>query len=633
MVWPMLAPSGTSGRAWLPPAANMGFSIVLTALILVAEDASARPGGRSFNGNQKRRPKAHATIANTLNNERGKALREYVEKSWDESLYDREKSIVEDEGDIQRMLMMRVGVNTERKVTMIVDGELVAGEKKPPIPAEKIILPIPKRPDWKAGSTDKRLLAALEQEEFMNWRKELSTIEDIYDVTVTPYEKNPEYWRNLWRVVERSHVVVQVLDCRNPLLYRAPKLEEYIDEVVARDSRQVQKVIVLNKADLMPLKIRQQWSDYFKRIPGVSAYFFSASSAGTMGVGADQEEGEQEQGKAEVQGQDKDGNDIASGSACVGGCSVAEEAKSVDGAHGGGGRILSREELLGEVLHLGRMVQTNHSERVYVGFVGFPNVGKSSTVNALCGEKKVAESKSAGRTKHLQTILVGDHLCLCDSPGIVFPSVISSRAEMACGGMLSVHNLRDAMAPVQLICDSVPLSVMEKFYNTKISTTTLSRPKFSAVGKACLPFPPLPLATASSTPPPTASAHGNSTISMHILCTSTSCCLLLLLSHIGILDTSPRLDPRQMRCGLLGCSASAQDWLIQSAAMAIAMGRPHIARKILWKRFAASASSTSRAVASWTPTARLRWSSRILCRAGCRAGSCLPTRPRIRGTA
>lgn len=73
----------------------------------------------------------------------------------------------------------------------------------------------------------------------MKWRRELSNIEEMYDVTVTPYEKNPEYWRSLWRVIERNHVVVQVVDSRNPLLYRAEKLEEYIDEVVTREVRKV----------------------------------------------------------------------------------------------------------------------------------------------------------------------------------------------------------------------------------------------------------------------------------------------------------------------------------------------------------------------------------------------------------
>lgn len=37
---------------------------------------------------------------------------------------------------------------------------------------------------------------------------------------VTPFEKNLEVWKQLWRVVERSDLLIQIVDARNPLLYR-----------------------------------------------------------------------------------------------------------------------------------------------------------------------------------------------------------------------------------------------------------------------------------------------------------------------------------------------------------------------------------------------------------------------------
>jgi ribosome biogenesis GTPase A len=36
--------------------------------------------------------------------------------------------------------------------------------------------------------------------------------------------------------------------------------------------------------------------------------------------------------------------------------------------------------------------------------VGYPNVGKSSTINAICGCKRVAVTATPGKTKHFQTI-------------------------------------------------------------------------------------------------------------------------------------------------------------------------------------------------------------------------------------
>jgi large subunit GTPase 1 len=45
-------------------------------------------------------------------------------------------------------------------------------------------------------------------------------------------------------------------------------------------------------------------------------------------------------------------------------------------------------------------------KRLQVGMVGYPNVGKSSTINVLVGEKKVAVAAQPGKTKHFQVLLV-----------------------------------------------------------------------------------------------------------------------------------------------------------------------------------------------------------------------------------
>jgi large subunit GTPase 1 len=44
---------------------------------------------------------------------------------------------------------------------------------------------------------------------------------------LTPFEKNLEVWRQLWRVIERSDVVAQVVDARDPLFYRSADVEDY----------------------------------------------------------------------------------------------------------------------------------------------------------------------------------------------------------------------------------------------------------------------------------------------------------------------------------------------------------------------------------------------------------------------
>jgi len=46
-----------------------------------------------------------------------------------------------------------------------------------------------------------------------------STLDIDQQQRATPFEKNLEVWRQLWRVLERSDMLVQIVDARNPMLY------------------------------------------------------------------------------------------------------------------------------------------------------------------------------------------------------------------------------------------------------------------------------------------------------------------------------------------------------------------------------------------------------------------------------
>lgn len=56
-----------------------------------------------------------------------------------------------------------------------------------------------------------------------------------------------------------------------------------------------------------------------------------------------------------------------------------------------------------------------------IALVGFPNVGKSSTINLILNQKKVKVSSTPGKTKYIQTIET-PNFTLLDCPGLVFPS-------------------------------------------------------------------------------------------------------------------------------------------------------------------------------------------------------------------
>ncbi|KAK6026661.1 hypothetical protein OSTOST_07353, partial [Ostertagia ostertagi] len=69
-------------------------------------------------------------------------------------------------------------------------------------------LKIPRRPARELYNTAEEL-TRLENESFLKWRSDLAELQENDGVALTPFERNPDMWRELWRVVERSDIVVQ----------------------------------------------------------------------------------------------------------------------------------------------------------------------------------------------------------------------------------------------------------------------------------------------------------------------------------------------------------------------------------------------------------------------------------------
>lgn len=48
-------------------------------------------------------------------------------------------------------------------------------------------------------------LAQAERDNFLEWRRGLVELQEVDGITLTPFEKNLEFWRQLWRVIERRY--------------------------------------------------------------------------------------------------------------------------------------------------------------------------------------------------------------------------------------------------------------------------------------------------------------------------------------------------------------------------------------------------------------------------------------------
>lgn len=119
-------------------------------------------------------------------------------------------------------------------------------------------------------------------------------------------------------------------------------------------------------------------------------------------------------------------------------------------------------------LLLGFTPPGGQTPKLNVGLVGYPNVGKSSTINALIGEKKVSVSSTPGKTKHFQTIHLSPSIMLCDCPGLVFPQFATTKAELVCDGVLPIDQMREYTAPVELVVRRIATPILEATYGLAI---------------------------------------------------------------------------------------------------------------------------------------------------------------------
>jgi nuclear GTP-binding protein len=198
--------------------------------------------------------------------------------------------------------------------------------------------------------------------------------------------RNPDSSRKAFdkifkQVLEAADVILYVLDARDPDGTRSKEVERQIMSAASGEKR---LILVLNKIDLVPPNVLKGWLTHLRR------YFPTIPLRAST---------------------------------------PASNAHTFD--HKNYTIKNTSETLLRSLKSYAASKSLNRS--ISVGVIGYPNVGKSSVINALTSRLNKGNKSSAcptgaeaGVTTSLREVKVDSKLKILDSPGIVFPSTETS---------------------------------------------------------------------------------------------------------------------------------------------------------------------------------------------------------------
>jgi len=209
-------------------------------------------------------------------------------------------------------------------------------------------------------------------------------------------------WGELYKVVDSSDVIIQVLDVRDPMGTRCYHLEQHLKKDAMK--RHKHMILLLNKVDLVPAWVTKRWLHTLSReFPTIA---FHASVSNPFGKGA----------------------------------------------------VLS---LLRQFSRL-RMDKQNIS----VGFVGYPNVGKSSVINALRSKRVCLTAPIPGETKVWQYVNLTKRIFLIDCPGVVYQDTEDTDTDAVLKGVVRISNLEDAQEHIPDVIARVKAEYLRRAYKT-----------------------------------------------------------------------------------------------------------------------------------------------------------------------
>eukprot|EP00923_Selenidium_pygospionis_P055968 GHVN01097376.1.p2 GENE.GHVN01097376.1~~GHVN01097376.1.p2 ORF type:complete len:524 (-),score=69.62 GHVN01097376.1:3073-4644(-) len=218
-----------------------------------------------------------------------------------------------------------------------------------------------KRPRLAINDLEGVLNKAARASEDYDTLKDKSALTDAPDTTPEVSEEimkkgtSRRIWQELYKVIDSSDVVVQVIDARDPMGTRCKAIERHI-----RNERSHKHfILLLNKVDLIPSWATARWVKVLSaQYPTVA---FHASITNPFG----------------------------------------------------------KNTLLNLLRQFSALL--SNRQHVSVGFIGYPNVGKSSVINTLRKKRVCKAAPVPGETKIWQYVSLTNRVHLIDCPG-VFPN-------------------------------------------------------------------------------------------------------------------------------------------------------------------------------------------------------------------
>ncbi|KAJ6752083.1 hypothetical protein OIU85_002502 [Salix viminalis] len=218
----------------------------------------------------------------------------------------------------------------------------------------------------------------------------------------TMFEKgqSKRIWGELYKVIDSSDVVVQVLDARDPQGTRCYHLERHLKE----HCKHKHMILLLNKCDLIPAWATKGWLRVLsKEYPTLA---FHASINKSFGKGS----------------------------------------------------------LLSVLRQFARL--KSDKQAISVGFVGYPNVGKSSVINTLRTKNVCKVAPIPGETKVWQYITLTKRIFLIDCPGVVYQNH-DTETDIVLKGVVRVTNLHDASEHIGEVLKRVKKEHLRRAYKIK----------------------------------------------------------------------------------------------------------------------------------------------------------------------